>query len=368
MIKIPLNEAKPGMVLAKDISSNDPTLRYLMPINSTLTEAIIKRLREYDVEEITIVGDDENGEHEIIIEDFDPTPQPTIDDQLKSEALDSLETFFQMAETGESQHTVTIIKHMDTIVEQLVDSVVDDKASFVNINDLRSYDEYTYHHSLSVAVLSTAIGQSLNLSKSDLKNLARSAMMHDIGKTSVPIDLINKPKRLTDEEFEIIKTHSANGYKYLEENQIGDKIIRQGVLSHHEKIDGSGYPLRLSGNRIPIFGRIISIADVYDALTSHRPYRTPMPTADAIEYIMGNVGAQFDLDIVKAFLEKIELYPIGTFVKLSNQDLAVVLNNINPLRPVVKNVKTREVMDLYNDYQHLSLTIIGTYNQLPAKT
>jgi len=366
-ITIPLEKVVPGMILAKDINTIDSGFRYLLPQNSILTESAIKRLHEFGIAEITILGNPESNGQEIVVDPLDyPEPNPTIHTRLRYNALDSLEDFFHMAETGNSQHTVKIIKHMDAIVDELIDSVADDKKSFVNINDLRSYDEYTYHHSLSVAVLSIAIGQSMGLGRNELKVLARGAMMHDIGKTSVPVELIQKPSRLNEKEFEIVKGHSAHGYQYLFDHNIGDKTMRQGVLSHHERYDGNGYPLNLAGGTIPVIGRIIAVADVYDALTSNRPYRVPMQTAEAIEYVMGSVGSQFDYDVVKAFLQKIELYPVGTYVELSDQRVAVVMNNVNPLRPVVKCVATGEVLDLLNDSRCLSLTIINTYDLPPA--
>jgi HD-GYP domain-containing protein (c-di-GMP phosphodiesterase class II) len=126
---------------------------------------------------------------------------------------------------------------------------------------------------------------------------------------------------------------------------------------HHEKVDGSGYPYGLKGDEIMLPGRIIAVADVYDALTSYRPYRTPMQPAEAVEYIMGNIGVQFDYDVVIAFLHKLELYPVGGFILLSNGKSAVVLDNQNSLRPIVRLLDTGDILDLFTDRKCLSLTI-----------
>jgi HD-GYP domain-containing protein (c-di-GMP phosphodiesterase class II) len=181
--------------------------------------------------------------------------------------------------------------------------------------------------------------------------------MHDIGKTAVPVEIINKPSRLDEDEFNIIKNHPAAGYEYLKNANIGDEKMWLGVVCHHEKVDGSGYPLGLDGNEIPIWSRIISAADVYDALTSTRPYRTPMQPAEALEYIMGGIGSSFDYDVVSSFAKKVELYPVGSYVQLSNGVIAIVLDSKNATRPVIRNLETGDVYDLQSDRQLLSVVI-----------
>lgn len=358
MKTIPIDQALEGMILAADVVSADDTIHALTSVGTVLTASTIKRLQQYGVKELSIVSDDTPAEKRPVIEI--PKMTPTISEELRDEALDNLEELFSITEIGEDTHhsAVKIVRHIDAIVERLVESVLDDKNSLVNVNDLRSYDEYTYHHSLSVAVLSIAIGQSYGLPSNELEQVGRSAIMHDIGKTAIPKNILNKPSRLSDKEFVQMKLHSEEGYKYLASNHIGDKTLQEIVLLHHEKFDGTGYPLGLKGNQIPLASRIISIADVYDALTSDRPYRSPMQESEAIEFIMANAGTHFDFDIVTAFLRKIDLYPVGSIVELSTGKFAVVTDNTNSMRPVVRLLCTGEVLDLYTDYRYLSVTII----------
>jgi len=182
-------------------------------------------------------------------------------------------------------------------------------------------------------------------------------MLHDIGKMMIPLQIINKPSQLDDGEFDIIKGHPSEGFRYLFENHIGDEEIWAGVRHHHERMDGTGYPSGLAGADIPIMSRIVSVADVYDALTSIRPYRRPMQPAAALEYVMGGANHIFDFDVVTAFLEKIQPYPLGSFVELSNGKLAMIVNNEHPMRPTVQVLETGQILDLYGDHRCLDLVI-----------
>jgi HD-GYP domain-containing protein (c-di-GMP phosphodiesterase class II) len=344
------------MILAQDVYTWDDTKVPLLAKHAVLTRRMIDMLVGYGLFEVQIVEEDVPL----------PTPKQIIDEELQDEAIQHLEDLFTMAQQNDESPSAVarVVKQLDTVVEQLISSLMEDQSALVNISDLKSYDEYTYHHSLSVAVLSIAIGQSMGFKAAQLSQLGKCAMMHDIGKTAVPVAIINKPARLDAEEWNVMQTHSSEGYQYLIRNKIGGKEMWGSVLSHHEKYDGTGYPNKLKGRKIPMLSRIISVADVYDALTSNRPYRTPMQPPEAIEYIMGNVSTAFDFEVVKAFLRKVELYPVGNFVELSNQQIAVVLSNENPMRPVVKTLDGGQILDLYWDRSCLSLTIKRFFRNL----
>ena len=182
-------------------------------------------------------------------------------------------------------------------VNRLVSSV--ENKGYCFVSELKSYDARTYQHSLNVAGLSLAIGKEMRLKTEKLEQLGLCALLHDIGKTRLPISLINKTNPLTDNEYKVIKTHSEQGGNYLKEKNLQDADILSGVLHHHEKFNGSGYPSGLMGDRIPLFSRIISIADVYDAVTSARPYRKPVPASEALDLIIFEVGHAFDYEIYK---------------------------------------------------------------------
>ena len=215
-------------------------------------------------------------------------------------------------------------------------------------------DDYLYRHSVNVAVLSLLIGLELNLSEEDLEKLTIGALLHDVGKLFVNQDIINKRGILTDDEYEQVKKHSAEGYKYLREIYEMPTKSYVGILQHHERYDSLGYPNQVKGKDIFLFGRIIAIADVYDAITSDRPHRKAMLPTEAMEYVMGGAGTMFDYDLVSIFVDKIAPYPCGSRVTLSNGSEAVVIRNNTGLgcRPTVEIIGEddyeNEIIDLSN--------------------
>ena len=285
-----------------------------------------------------------------------------IDETQRDEAVDGIRNLFGLIGSGVTENMTTayqVVKQLDNIVDQLVETISTESDSLVHIADLKSYDEYTYHHSLSVAVLSIAIGEGMGLDMEKLKLLGQSAMMHDIGKTNVPAELINKPGKLTDEEFSVVKKHAEDSGKYLKQSLIGNNIIWNSVTHHHEKYDGSGYPKGLKSDKIPLFSRIIAVADVYDALTSFRPYRNPMLPSEAVELVMSEVGRSFEYDVVVAFIEKLELYPVNSVVQLSDGRVGVVHENTHSMRPVLK-MQDDTLLDLMA-LDNLSLVIVKVF-------
>ena len=302
-------------------------------------------------------------EEEPVVEPIPPI-KPLITDKLRDEALDGIRRMFTIVNEGSLEENMTTafqaVKEIGDVVDELVDTLSDEAGAFVHIAGIKSYDDYTYHHSLSVAVLSIAIGKSLGLPEEEQKLMGRSAMLHDIGKTLVPVELINKPGKLTDEEFKIIQQHPSLGYDYLKKMKVGDERIWPGVLLHHEKMDGKGYPTGVQGDKLPFISRVIAIADVYDAVTSYRSYRKPMPPTDAMELIMSESG--FDYDIVKAFIEKIEPYPHNTCVELSDKRQGIVIDTTNSQRPIIQIRGTGDIIDLM-DVKSLNLVITGVIMQ-----
>ncbi|MDL2232046.1 HD-GYP domain-containing protein [Ruminococcaceae bacterium OttesenSCG-928-L11] len=359
-----IDNVQRGMVTAQDIYRDSENGIPLVVKHTALTDFMISELMRYNIKFVYI--DDvltkqrfermrQSTQRQIYV----PKPKPIITTELRNTAVGDVKGLFESIRINpEDIHSsARIIRQLDSVVDRLVDSLTSNANTVVNINNLKSYDDYTYHHSLSVAVLSIAVGQYLNLGREELRALGTSAILHDIGKTAVPIEIINKTSKLSNEEFDIIKTHSPEGYEYLLKTMIGDENICAGVLSHHEKMDGSGYPNKEAGNHIHLWAKIISVADVYDALTSNRPYRMPMQPSEAVEYIMGGIDTSFDYDVVQAFVKKVELYPVASYVELSNDKIGVVLNNSNTFRPVVRALDTGEILDLYSDKSMRSVVI-----------
>ena len=173
-------------------------------------------------------------------------------------------------------------------------------------------DEPTAGHCERVARNAVTIGRRLGVPRSDLSGLYWAGMLHDLGKIGVPELILHKPGRLTSEEYTVMKRHARLGYEVLMSLTRSFETIAEGVYSHHERIDGTGYPRGLKGDDIPLFGRIVAVADVFEAVTSERPYRSPMPVEEAVELVLGGSGTQFDAAVVAAFVEAFDAGAIQT--------------------------------------------------------
>ena len=346
---IPIEELENGMMLARDVFPHGGDYIPLLTKGQCLNPTFIRRLYVYGIKGVYI---QENFSAE--------TSSPTINQPVHKEALASIENVFRAIRENTKADSVQAIQQLDVVIDNLADTLLKNSNTLINIDHLKSYDDYTYHHSVNVAILSMAIGTFFDLPKEDLEKLGKSAILHDIGKTRIPIDLIHKPGKLTSNEFEEIKHHSQCGYDCLMENGQEMSDVPKIVLHHHEKFDGSGYPSGLQGEEIPFFSRIISVADVYDALTSHRPYRSPIQPISATEYIMGGCDTYFDSQIIDAFLHRIELYRIGSYVKLSNGAIGQVIGYEQQLRPILRLYPSEKIIDLYHDPKYLNIVIRGT--------
>jgi putative nucleotidyltransferase with HDIG domain len=289
-------------------------------------------------------------------------PRPIIGNELRREALDTIRKLFAAFQTpGEDVNTTTafqLVSRFERVLGLLVPAVTRDISGLISIQDRASYADYPFNHSLSVAVLSIAAGEVIGFDVWQQFKLARCAILHDVGKPYVPPKIANKLGKLSNEEFNIIKEHSVNGANNLKNKGFGDSELWNGVMFHHEKIDGSGYPKGLKGEDIPIFSRIIAVADMYDAATSYRPYRDAMLPADAFDLISSEIGKSFDYDIVKAFTKKLVLYPSGLVVELSDGRTGYVVDNETVQRPVVELHEGGEILDLSHS-DNRNLVIVG---------
>lgn len=194
------------------------------------------------------------------------------------------------------------IKKIESSLKSIIDNIIEDPDSIYNLLTLKGHDYYTYTHSLNVGVLSIGLGIQIGLDKDELFELGIGAILHDIGKTQIPHEILNKQGKLTETEFRMIKQHVKLGYKLLKEKKYIPQKAFQSVLQHHEKLSGRGYPDGLKGEEIKLFGRITAIADCYDALTTRRPYKPPLTPYFALSIVVRERG-DYDPELLKAFIK-----------------------------------------------------------------
>ena len=203
---------------------------------------------------------------------------------------------------------------------------------------LKTVDDYTYMHSVAVCALMIALGKQMGLTGQALKDAGVAGLLHDVGKMMIPSEVLNKPGKLTDEEFNIIKDHPRKGWEILNISEGANAVALDVCLHHHERVDGKGYPEKISGEDLTLFARMGAVCDVYDALTSNRCYKNGWEPAETIRKMAEWKDGHFDERIFHAFVKTIGIYPSGTLVKLKSGRLGVVIEQSEKslLTPVVK--------------------------------
>ncbi|MBR6266995.1 MAG: HD-GYP domain-containing protein, partial [Selenomonadaceae bacterium] len=210
---------------------------------------------------------------------------------------------------------------MLNVSDKILMDIIQRKENLVQLTDIRLHDTYTFAHCVNVAILSAMLGMLCRYSKDDLKLLTLGAMLHDLGKIRIPSTILNKNGRLADDEFKVIKSHPAEGaarIKEMERILPSPGILAAVAAQHHEHIDGCGYPAGLTGDKIHRFAKIVAIADVYDALTSERPYKKAYSPSVTHNIMMNVNKGQFDNELLKLFFNNVAIYPVGTIVKTSH--------------------------------------------------
>ena len=252
------------------------------------------------------------------------------------------------------------VKMVEYLAKSIILEIPNNKNIMVNMIDIKTFDDYMYSHSVNVAVLSSVIGIALHLDTKKIERLTAAALLHDIGKVFIPKDILNKENSMTEEELALIKSHPEKGYRYIKQYYNIPVTTYVGILQHHERFDGNGYPDGKKRMRISKFARIICICDSYDNLVTERPNQKAYLPSDAIEYIMANNGQIFDPKLVKIFLKKVAPYPLGTVLRLSNGESVIVIENNQycSIRPKVRNLENNKIYDLTNDWNLRSVTIV----------
>lgn len=223
-------------------------------------------------------------------------------------------------------------------VSNIIDNILGNKEMLGSLGDIRTHDDYTFFHSVNVTVLSVLMGMFMHYNHEKLFDLGMGVLLHDVGKTVIPLEILNKPGPLTDEEYELIQKHCWEGFEILRTNPQIKVTSAHVALQHHERINGTGYPRKLKGNDILDFARIVAVADVFDAMTNDRCYRKKIPMYQVRQFLIDNSGTMFDSVVVERFIQKVAAYPQGTKVLLNDGRSGLVIrqNNMDPERPHVR--------------------------------
>ena len=327
------------MITADDVLS--PSCQLIIPKNTTLNPRLISRLKLYNVKKVcVIITDDVAKQLNAVAEKNKPVNPEKNTQQFKV----FNRTYQDMANDLEAAFKEVIEKPFENydpapIIDQILDLAKTVKNTMLLMNTLqllREYEDTMYIHSLSVALIAHTIALQQNMSADEIRNLMYACAFHDIGKVHVPAEILYKPGRLTDEEYAIVKQHAKQGYEILNKAHL-PQDIQMAALLHHERCDGSGYPSSITGERIPLFAKIIAIADVYDAMTARRSYRKEICSFDVIAEFENSGYQKYDVTLLLPFLNSIAQSHLNNQVRLSNSLIGtiVMINQHKLSKPVV---------------------------------
>lgn len=253
--------------------------------------------------------------------------------QVISASKKAVTSMFNDARMGKAIKAEAAMQFVDDIAA----SVARNEGALISLVRLKTKDDYTYMHSVAVCALMVALANELGLSEAETKQAGLAGLLHDIGKAAIPMDVLNKPGALTDDEFTLVKLHPERGHELLMQANISDAATLDVCLHHHEKVSGMGYPHQLKGDEISLFAKMGAVCDVYDAVTSNRPYKDGWEPGVSLQR-MAQWADHFDNTVFKAFVKSVGIYPIGSMVKLKSGRLAVVIDQSpkSLLMPIVK--------------------------------
>lgn len=246
----------------------------------------------------------------------------------------AVESMFEEARMGKSIDS----KGAQHLVEEISDSMQRNPGALISIARLKTADNYTYMHSVAVCGLMIALARELRLDVTQTRDAGLAGLLHDVGKMAIPPEILNKPDKLSSAEFTLVRDHPVQGHRMLLEGKDIAEVALDVCLHHHEKFDGTGYPQRLSGDRISLYAKMGAVCDAYDAITSNRPYKKAWEPAESIHRMAKWCGGHFELKVFQAFVKCVGIYPIGTLVKLQSGRLGVVIDQSGQslLTPKVK--------------------------------
>jgi HD-GYP domain-containing protein (c-di-GMP phosphodiesterase class II) len=257
-----------------------------------------------------------------------------ISEETRRQAIEALHSTTQELLQGKAGD----FSRIKSVVDNIIDDIRANENQSLGIYSLCSFDEDTFNHSVNVCMLSLVIATQMPLNSSELRSLGLGALLHDIGKLLIPKSILNKPASLTDREHCLVRTHVEKGWKLLSQCYSVSAVSAHCALDHHERIDGSGYPRKIKGDNISLFGKITAVADVFEAMNSDRPQRKAIFPEAIHKYLNDNKAILFDKDSVDILYSKVALYPTGSILSLWGGFVAVVVRQDprSNMRPIVR--------------------------------
>jgi HD-GYP domain-containing protein (c-di-GMP phosphodiesterase class II) len=333
---LPTKQCQAGMRLGKGIYNEDGII--LLGINVSLTDHLINRLIQLGIDYL-YVQDPNTDDIEIV---------SPLSEQTRFKAITEIRNnFSSLMDQATSKRVVknpTLGKSFNNVLHNIIDELSDHKEALIMLTDINVMSNYIYNHSLNVAIICISLGITHGYSRNDLNALGLGAILHDIGKTKVQPELLKLRRALTEEEYKEVQKHTVIGYQLLKDEPNVPLLSAHCAFQHHERIDGSGYPRGIKGEEIHDYAKWIAIADSYDAMTSHRSYRSAMLPHEAMEVLYGSAGTLYDRKKVAMFRDHVAIYPLGLTVKLNTGEKGVVtqINPSYPHRPTVRIFETAD--------------------------
>ncbi|MGR9014189.1 MAG: HD-GYP domain-containing protein [Gammaproteobacteria bacterium] len=356
--KITIKQLKPGMFI-HDINCAWIEHPFLVGMLKIKDGKIIKKIADLGVRELyidTMKGLDVidapteievNAEIELemieMVQQTKPiTSSSTLHEELKkskkvySEANKIISTIMHDVRIGKQIE----VERIDPVVEKMANSILRNKDALLSLCRIKNKDDYTFLHSVSVGALLISFAHALDFNRTLIKQLGIGGMLHDIGKTKVPNEILNKPGKLTEEEFDIMKSHVVHGCSILRKSPGISQVSFDVTSQHHERFDGSGYPLKLKNSEMSVYGQMASIVDVYDAITANRCYHKGMEPTVAVRKMFEWSKFHFNPKLLRTFIRTVGIYPVGTLVLLESGKIGVVIEQCEKdmTRPLVRTI------------------------------
>lgn len=359
MKRVRINDLRPGMVTAEDVLNYNDQL--VLPKGLELTTQSIERLETFAIMSIRI-------------DDSIPEPEPTDvahDESPYSERVKASQEFKEFKAKFDAQ-LAGFKDNMNDIVQKGapidIDQTLKDTLSLLSSSDghinvfdmlqnMRQYDDLTYAHCMNVALICNVLAGWLHMTPEEIELATLCGVFHDIGKLAIPDSIVKKPGKLTEDEYKIIKSHTVEGYRILQKQNINEHI-KNAALQHHERCDGAGYPMRFPGVRIDKYAKIVAIADVYDAMTASRVYRGPLCPFKVIEVFEQEGLQRYEAEFILTFLENVVMTYMGNMVRLSDgrEGKIVFINKVNLSKPMIEG-KDGQFIDLSKE-KNVSIEMI----------